>query len=106
MGQTHLVSLKGLVIMKISYSWIKELVDVTLSPESLADKLSMAGLSVELLERVGDDWVYHIEVTSNRPDWLSVNGIVREIAAITNAKMKKYQVSGIRCQVRILIPET
>ncbi|HAJ57650.1 MAG TPA: phenylalanine--tRNA ligase subunit beta [Candidatus Omnitrophica bacterium] len=85
--------------MKITYSWIKELVGVTLSPESLADKLSMAGLSVELLERVGDDWVYHIEVTSNRPDWLSVNGIVREIAAITNAKMKKYQVSGIRCQV-------
>jgi phenylalanyl-tRNA synthetase beta chain len=75
--------------MKITYSWIKELLDIKVSPEVLADKLSMAGLSVELLEKSGDDWVYHIEVTSNRPDWLSVNGIVREIAAITDAKMKK-----------------
>ncbi|MBI5873999.1 MAG: phenylalanine--tRNA ligase subunit beta [Candidatus Omnitrophica bacterium] len=74
--------------MKITYSWIKELLDIKVSPQALADKLSMAGLSVELLEKSGDDWVYHIEVTSNRPDWLSVNGIVREIAAITGAELR------------------
>lgn len=77
--------------MKISYSWIKEFIDVKISPEKLADKLSMAGLSVATLERVADDWVYDIEVTSNRPDWLSVRGIVREIAAVTGAKLKKTQ---------------
>jgi phenylalanyl-tRNA synthetase beta chain len=75
--------------MKISYSWIKELIDVKEAPEKLAEELSMAGLSVAALERVEDDWVFDIEVTSNRPDWLCVRGIVREIAAITGAKLRK-----------------
>ncbi len=73
--------------MKISYSWIKEYVDIKITPEKLEEKLSMAGLSVASLEKAGDDWVYDIEVTSNRPDWLSVRGIVREVAAITNSKL-------------------
>jgi phenylalanyl-tRNA synthetase beta chain len=75
--------------MKISYSWIKEFVDVKLSPEKLSDRFTMAGLSVASLDEVGGDWVYDIEVMSNRPDWLSVRGIVREVAAITGAKFKK-----------------
>ncbi|MEK7849940.1 MAG: phenylalanine--tRNA ligase subunit beta [Candidatus Omnitrophota bacterium] len=75
--------------MRISYSWIKEFVDVKLSPEKLSDRLTMAGLSVASLDEVDGDWVYDIEVTSNRPDWLSVRGIVREVAAITGAKFKK-----------------
>ncbi|MFH0940225.1 MAG: phenylalanine--tRNA ligase subunit beta [Candidatus Omnitrophota bacterium] len=75
--------------MKISYSWIKEFVDVKLSPEKLSDRLTMAGLSVASLDKVDGDWVYDIEVTSNRPDWLSVRGIAREVAAMTGAKFKK-----------------
>lgn len=81
--------------MKISYSWIKELVDIKTKPQDLAGALSMAGLSVETFEEVRGDWVYTIEVTSNRPDWLSVRGIVHEIAAITGAKLKKSQVSSL-----------
>ena len=80
--------------MKISYSWIKEFVDVKLSPEKLGDRLTMAGLSVASLDEIGGDWVYDIEVTSNRPDWLSVRGIVREVAAITGAKFKKASLSA------------
>ncbi len=75
--------------MKINYNWIKEFVDIRVAPEKLADKLSMAGLSVASLDKTGNDWVYDIEVTSNRPDWLSVRGIVHEISAITGAKLKK-----------------
>jgi phenylalanyl-tRNA synthetase beta chain len=75
--------------MKVTYSWLKEFVDVRLAPEVLGERLTMAGLSVAALDRVGDDWVYDIEVTSNRPDWLSVRGIAREVAAITGAKLKK-----------------
>ena len=69
--------------MKISYSWIKEFVEVKQSPQELAESLTMAGLSVASLEEISGDWVYDIEVTSNRPDWLSVRGIVREVAAVT-----------------------
>ena len=34
------------------------------------------------------DWVFEIEVTPNRPDWLSIMGIAREAAAITGKKVK------------------
>ena len=39
--------------MKISYSWLKDYVDHDLSPEALADKLTMSGLEVESVETTG-----------------------------------------------------
>ncbi|MFA5039141.1 MAG: phenylalanine--tRNA ligase subunit beta [Candidatus Omnitrophota bacterium] len=69
--------------MKVTYNWLKEFVDIRLAPEALADRLSMAGLAVAACEACGNDWVFDIEVTSNRPDWLSVRGIAREVAAMT-----------------------
>lgn len=74
--------------MKVTYNWLKEFVDITLSPDELADKLTMAGLEVEAGEKKDGDVVYTIEVTSNRPDWLSVVGIAREVAAITGKQLK------------------
>jgi phenylalanyl-tRNA synthetase beta chain len=41
----------------------------------------------------GGDTVYDIEVTPNRPDWLSVIGIAREIAAMTGNPLKVPEVS-------------
>ena len=53
----------------------------------------MAGLEVVSLEEKDGDFVFEIEITSNRPDWLSVLGIAREVAAITGKKLKKSQNS-------------
>lgn len=39
--------------MKVSYKWLKELVDFSWSAEELADKLTLAGLEVESLEAWG-----------------------------------------------------
>ena len=47
----------------------------------------------EYLGRTGGDVVYDLEVTPNRPDWNSVIGIAREIAAVTGNKLKIPQVS-------------
>ncbi len=74
--------------MKITYNWLKDFVEIKISPQALADKLTMAGLEVTSLEERDGDVVFEIEVTSNRPDWLSVAGIAREAAAITNSKVK------------------
>lgn len=41
--------------MKLSWNWLKELVEVPASPEEVAERLTMAGLEVEALERVGSD---------------------------------------------------
>ncbi|MBI3191588.1 MAG: phenylalanine--tRNA ligase subunit beta, partial [Pedosphaera parvula] len=42
----------------------------------------------EYLGRAGGDVVYDLEITPNRPDWNSVIGIAREIAALTGNALK------------------
>ena len=54
-----------------------------------------APLGKKFVEYVGPgDTVYDIEVTPNRPDWLSVIGIAREIAALTGNSLRLPEVSG------------
>jgi len=81
--------------MKVTYRWLKNFVDIKISPWELADKLTMAGLEVVSLEKTGEDFVLEIEITSNRPDWLSILGIAREVAAITGRRLKL----GVGCSV-------
>ncbi len=42
--------------MKIPLSWLKDYVDITLPLEALAQRLTLAGLEVESIERIGDFW--------------------------------------------------
>jgi len=39
--------------MKVTLNWLKEFVDIKLSPQELADRLTLAGLEVERIETVG-----------------------------------------------------
>ncbi len=39
--------------MRISYNWLKDYVEISLTPQQVADKLTMAGLEVEGLEYLG-----------------------------------------------------
>jgi phenylalanyl-tRNA synthetase beta chain len=74
--------------MNISYNWLKELVDIDLSPRDLATKLTMAGLAVDAVEEHNDDSVLEFDLTSNRPDCLSHLGIAREAAAVSGKALK------------------
>ncbi len=74
--------------MNISYKWLKDLVEVDLSAEELATKLTNVGLAVEGIQEFADDFVFDIDLTSNRSDCLSHLGVSREVAAIENAKLK------------------
>ncbi|MGH7992707.1 MAG: phenylalanine--tRNA ligase subunit beta, partial [Limisphaerales bacterium] len=51
-------------------------------------------LFAEYLGRAGGDVVYDLEITPNRPDWNSVIGIAREIAAVTGNKLKLPDAGG------------
>lgn len=73
--------------MRISYNWLKEYVDVKLPPDELKRLFTMSGLSVESVEDIPGDHIFEIEVTSNRPDWLSVIGVAREVSALTGKKL-------------------
>lgn len=74
--------------MLISYSWLKDLIDINLSPDELAGQLTRVGITVEAVHRHGDDFVLDVDLTSNRPDCLSHLGVAREIAAITEITLK------------------
>jgi len=51
-------------------------------PKTIAEKLSLSSLSVERIEKFGEDYIYEMEITTNRPDLFSVLGIAREAAAV------------------------
>ncbi|MFH1244983.1 MAG: phenylalanine--tRNA ligase subunit beta [Candidatus Omnitrophota bacterium] len=74
--------------MRVSYNWLKDYVDISVSAGELADKLTIAGLEVTSLTTAQEDSIMEIEVTPNRTDWLGMIGIAREIAAITGKKLK------------------
>jgi len=42
--------------MRVSLKWLSDYVPIRLSPQELADKLTMAGLEVERMEAIGDRW--------------------------------------------------
>ncbi len=82
--------------MNISYNWLKDLVEVDLSPQELATKLTNVGLAVEGIHETGDDYVFDIDLTSNRSDCLSHLGVAREIRAITNDELRMTNYNGQR----------
>lgn len=67
--------------MLISYNWLQELENSGLSPAELAEKLTSAGLTVEGIDERTDDFIFDIDLTSNRPDCLSHLGVSREVRA-------------------------
>jgi len=75
-------------MMKASLNWLKDYVDIDMHPEGLAETLTMAGIHVAGVEKKDNDSVFEFEITSNRSDCLSMVGIAREIAAITEKELK------------------
>lgn len=69
-------------------SWLKEYIDITMKPEELGEKLTEVGLGTERIRRENGDITFDLEITPNRPDWLSLLGVAREIAAIENKKIR------------------
>lgn len=74
--------------MKVLYSWLKEFVDIDVPCEEIAKRLTMAGLEVEELEKLGDDYLLDISIPANRGDCYSILGIAREISALFNAPLR------------------
>ena len=85
--------------MKVLVSWLRELVDVPVGIEALAERLHLAGFelaSITPLDPVpgpdgpttGPDAVIDFEITANRPDALSVAGFAREVAALYDVPLR------------------
>jgi phenylalanyl-tRNA synthetase beta chain len=74
--------------MKISYEWLKEFIDLNISPEGLTSLFNQIGLMVETAEEIEGDTIYEIETYANRPDTLGHLGIAREIATLLGLPLK------------------
>jgi len=74
--------------MLISYNWLRELTNTTLSPLELRERLTMVGLAIDAVDEIDGDSVLDVEVPSNRPDCLSHVGIAREVSVIEKSKVQ------------------
>lgn len=86
--------------IKILDSWIREYLETEATVAELRKALSLCSVSVERIEKVRDDIIYDIEVTTNRPDLMSVIGIAREAAVVLPqfgipAKFKQLKTKNI-----------
>jgi phenylalanyl-tRNA synthetase beta chain len=73
--------------MKISLNWLSDYIKTDYSAEQVAEILSDLGFPCEGIEKLVDDTVIDVEVTSNRGDCLGYIGIARELAAGTGAEL-------------------
>ncbi len=74
--------------MRILFSWLRDFVEITESPDDLADALTMAGLAVETVTEADGETIFEMDITSNRPDALNHFGMAREVAAIYRRPLK------------------
>ncbi|WP_243834339.1 phenylalanine--tRNA ligase subunit beta [Halanaerobium saccharolyticum] len=61
-----------MIILQISYNWLKKYIDINFTPDDLSEKLTMAGLEVEGVEYLGegldDIIIARIEEIKEHPD--------------------------------------
>ncbi len=77
--------------IRIVDSWLRELLATGATSKEIARELSLASVSVERIEKIDNDEVYDIEVTTNRPDLMSVRAIAREAGAVLEKPSAKFK---------------
>jgi phenylalanyl-tRNA synthetase beta chain len=80
--------------MKISPSWVRAFVQLSVDDRRLAEDLTGVGIGVEGISGSGADAVFEMEIGTNRPDAMNHYGIAREAAAIYDLPLK--ELSGFR----------
>ena len=73
--------------MEFSYDWICQYVDPGTDPGEVARRLTAAGLAVEGQEPSGDDVIFDVDVTTNRPDCMNHFGLAREVATLLDRQL-------------------
>jgi len=80
--------------MLIPKTWLQKFVDLNgISDTGFAEKMTFSGNKVESVQKHNDETVFEFEITSNRPDTLSVIGIAREAAAVFDRELKLPKIS-------------
>jgi phenylalanyl-tRNA synthetase beta chain len=74
--------------MKISPHWLRDFVDLPVDYTRLADELTLAGVAVEGISGSGDNTIFEMEITTNRPDAMNHYGVAREASALYDLPLR------------------
>ena len=74
--------------MKISPNWLRDFVDLNVAYPRLAEELTLAGVAVEGVSGEGDNTVFEMEITTNRPDAMNHYGVAREASALYDLPLR------------------
>lgn len=74
--------------MRLPVTWLKDTISFSFTPEKLAEFFTMSGTAVEGIDNKSGEPVLRLEITTNRPDCLSLIGLTRELSALTGIKAK------------------
>ena len=78
--------------IKVPVSWLREYLKTDVNAKTIANYLTLSGPSVERIEKQADDYIFDVEVTTNRPDAFSVFGLAREANTILNSENQKSEL--------------
>jgi phenylalanyl-tRNA synthetase beta chain len=100
--------------MKVPLSWLADFVDIELAPDELAERMTLAGLEVASIEKIGDFWgrdtvlvgeVVSVEQHPNA-DRLTLPTVAygggRTIRLVTGAPNIKVGMSGVKVPVALV----
>ncbi len=79
--------------MLVSLKWLSKYIELPMSHEELALRLSLSGLNHEATTTIHDDVVIDLEVTSNRGDCLGHLGVAREIGVLYGLPVHKPELN-------------
>ena len=74
--------------MKLSPTWIRDFVSLTVDDHRLAEDLTSIGIAVEGVSGSGASTVFEMEIGTNRPDAMNHYGVAREAAAFYDVPLK------------------
>jgi phenylalanyl-tRNA synthetase beta chain len=77
--------------MKISPHWLRDFVDIPVDYLRLAEDLTLAGVAVEGISGSGENTVFEMEITTNRPDAMNHYGVAREASALYDLPLRPIQ---------------
>ncbi|MDP2632507.1 MAG: phenylalanine--tRNA ligase subunit beta [Candidatus Curtissbacteria bacterium] len=78
--------------IQIPVSWLRDYLKTDVAAKTVANYLTASGPSVERIEKHGEDFIFDVEITTNRPDAFSVYGLAREANAILATNGQKSQL--------------
>src|SRR5689334_10413947 len=91
--------------IKILDSHLREHLETNAKPNDIAKVLSLTSASIESVLPIEKDYIYNIEITTNRPDMVSVRGIAKEAVTVLPQFGFKAKLLPVTLQ-KITKPET